>query len=739
MALLPLLITLLFIIFCASSPFVRAAQLISVLSHGAMPDGKTDSTKAFAAAWSQACASTQPATISVPKGSFSLGQVRFQGPCKNNAILLRIDGTLVAPSDYGVIGSAQNWLIFEHVTGVTISGGTLDGQGSGLWSCKSSGKDCPSGATSLEFSNSNNIAINGLASLNSQMFHIVINACQNVEVQGVKVSAAGDSPNTDGIHVQASTGVTILNSRIGTGDDCVSIGPGTSNLWIENVGCGPGHGISIGSLGKDSQEAGVQNVTVKTTTFTGTENGVRIKTWGRPSNGFARNILFQHAVMTDVQNPIVIDQNYCPGEKDCPGQVSGVKISDVTYQDIHGSSATELAVKFDCSKTNPCSGIKLEDVKLTYKNQPAEASCSNAGGVASGLCSTIQCPELWGKTRWENGLNQSLSCCLDTGLYFLRNVQFNGPCKNNAIVVRIDGSLLAPTDYRVIGNAASWISFLHVDGVSVSGGILDGHGSGFWSCKQSGKNCPSGATTLSLSNSKNIVISGLHSLNSQMFHIVVNGCRNVRIQGVKITASGNSPNTDGIHVQLSSGVKILNSKIGTGDDCVSVGAGTTNLWIENVVCGPGHGISIGSLGKDLKEPGVQNVTVKTVTFIGTQNGLRIKTWGRPSNGFVRNVLFQHAIMNNVQNPIVIDQNYCPDNKNCPGQASGVKISGVTYRDIHGTSATKVAVKFDCSKRSPCTGIRMENVRLTYNNQPASASCNNADGTASGFIQPSSCL
>jgi polygalacturonase len=96
---------------------------------------------------------------------------------------------------------------------------------------------------SLEFSNSNNIAITGLASLNSQMFHIVINACQDVKVQGVRVSAAGDSPNTDGIHVQSSTGVTILNSRIGTGDDCVSIGPGTSNLWIENVACGPGHGI----------------------------------------------------------------------------------------------------------------------------------------------------------------------------------------------------------------------------------------------------------------------------------------------------------------------------------------------------------------------------------------------------------------------------------------------------------------------------------------------------------------
>ncbi|XP_052304354.1 polygalacturonase isoform X3 [Populus trichocarpa] len=382
--------TLFVIIFFAFSPLAKAAQY-SVLSYGAKPDGKTDATKAFAAAWAQACASAQPATISVPKGSFSLGQVRFQGPCKNRAILVRIDGTLVAPSDYKVIGNAKNWLMFEHVNGVTVSGGTLDGQGAGLWSCKNSGKGCPRGATSLEFSNSNNIAITGLASLNSQLFHIVIHGCQNVKVQGVKVSAAGNSPNTDGIHVQSSTGVTILNSRIGTGDDCVSIGPGTSSLWIENVACGPGHGISIGSLGKESQEAGVQNVTVMTTTFTGTENGLRIKSWGRPSNRFARDILFQHAVMNNVQNPIVIDQNYCPGEKNCPGQVSGVKISDVTYQDIHGSSATEVAVKFDCSKKYPCTGIKLEDVKLTYKNQPAEASCSNAGGVASGLVQPTSC------------------------------------------------------------------------------------------------------------------------------------------------------------------------------------------------------------------------------------------------------------------------------------------------------------------------------------------------------------
>lgn len=90
---------------------------------------------------------------------------------------------------------------------------------------------------------SQNIVISNLRSLNSQMFHILLYACTNAKLQGVSISAPGLSPNTDGIHLSSSTGVTILNSKISTGDDCISIGPGNSNIWIEKVVCGPGHGI----------------------------------------------------------------------------------------------------------------------------------------------------------------------------------------------------------------------------------------------------------------------------------------------------------------------------------------------------------------------------------------------------------------------------------------------------------------------------------------------------------------
>ncbi|OMO97707.1 Glycoside hydrolase, family 28 [Corchorus olitorius] len=381
-----------FLLFPCSSRAAPLTNTYSVVDYGAKPFGNFDSTQAFVAAWTLACGSIKPATIYVPPGRFLLRNVVFRGHCKNSAITFRIDGMLVAPSDYNVIGSAGNWLIFEHVNGVSIYGGVLDGQGAGLWSCKrSGGRGCPSGATSLGFSNSDNIVISGVTSVNSQMFHIVINGCNNVKVQGVRVSASGNSPNTDGIHVQSSKGVSILNSRIGTGDDCISVGAGTANLWIENVACGPGHGISIGSLGKESEEAGVQNVTVTRVRFSGTENGVRIKSWGRPSTGFASHILFQHALMINVQNPIVIDQHYCPDQKNCPGQVSGVKISDVTYQDIKGTSATQVAVKFDCSSQYPCSDIRLEDVRLTFKGKPAQASCTNADGTASAFVQPQSC------------------------------------------------------------------------------------------------------------------------------------------------------------------------------------------------------------------------------------------------------------------------------------------------------------------------------------------------------------
>nr|KJB78533.1 hypothetical protein B456_013G004000 [Gossypium raimondii] len=323
---------LLILFFMLAINSTSALTKYNVLNFGAKPNGKTDSTKAFLMAWKAACASADSTIIYVPKGRYLLGSMAFQGGCKSPQIIFRIDGTLVAPQDYRVLGKSADWLSFEGVNGVSILGGALDAKGPSLWACKASHSNCPSGATTLSFTNSKNIRIRSLLSLNSQMFHIVINGCENVNVQGVRIIAAGNSPNTDGIHVQSSKNVNIIKCSIKTGDDCISIGPGTKNLWIEQITCGPGHGISIGSLAKDLKEEGVQNVTV-----------------------------------------------------------SGIKIKDIIYEGIRGTSSTEVAIKFDCSPKNPCTGIRLQNVNLSYLNKPAQSSCSNVRGKALNLVQPENC------------------------------------------------------------------------------------------------------------------------------------------------------------------------------------------------------------------------------------------------------------------------------------------------------------------------------------------------------------
>ncbi|PKI78131.1 hypothetical protein CRG98_001459 [Punica granatum] len=362
----------------------------NVLSYGAKPDGTTDSTKAFLKAWVAACSSTRAATIYVPKGRFLLKAVEFRGPCKSR-IIVRVDGTLVAPSNYRELGNSGYWILFIKVNNIMYLGGSLDARGAGFWACRKSGNNCPPGARSITFNWANDILINGLTSINSQMAHLVINSCNNVLVKNVKMIAPDHSPNTDGIHVQGSVGVTIMGSTLQTGDDCVSIGPGTKNLFMTNIKCGPGHGISIGSLGREQNEDGVQNVTLTNSIFSGSDNGVRIKSWARPTTSFVRNVLFQNLVMKNVENPIIIDQNYCPHSQGCPNQSSGVKISGVIYKNIRGTSATQNAVIFDCSTSNPCRWIRLQDISLMYMNKPASSSCNNIGGTSAGVLVPKSC------------------------------------------------------------------------------------------------------------------------------------------------------------------------------------------------------------------------------------------------------------------------------------------------------------------------------------------------------------
>ncbi|KAK7274451.1 hypothetical protein RIF29_15541 [Crotalaria pallida] len=137
--------------------------------------------------------------------------------------------------------------------------------------------------------------------------------CNNIVFSNLTITAPHDSPNTDGIKMAKSKGINITSVHIGTGDDCIAMLSGTNNVHISNVFCGPGHGISVGSLGS-TVDLDVKDIFVKNCTFNGTSDGLRIKTWAKPLNHTikAYNFAYEDIVIIDVQHPINIDQEYCP-------------------------------------------------------------------------------------------------------------------------------------------------------------------------------------------------------------------------------------------------------------------------------------------------------------------------------------------------------------------------------------------------------------------------------------------
>ncbi|KAI4295125.1 hypothetical protein MLD38_040616 [Melastoma candidum] len=106
------------------------------------------------------------------------------------------------------------------------------------------------------------------------------------------------------------------------------------------------------------------------------------------------------------------------------------------------------------------------------------------------------------------------------------------------------------------------------------------------------------------------------------------------------------------------------------------------------------------------------------------------------------IVFQHVVARDVENPSSIDQRHCPHYSGCLNQDPGVRISEITYTDIHDASAMRTGINLDCSLRYGygCTVSKFQDVKLTYKNQAASSYCSLVRGTTtSSFVQRSDCL
>ncbi|CAN8276931.1 unnamed protein product [Cochlearia groenlandica] len=363
--------------------FCINGQVYDVMQFGAKGDGETDDSEAFVKAWSAMCGSggILKTLIIPPNNTFLLQPIVFQGPCKSPTVKVQLNGKIVAPinkeawSDYK---SSYQWVSFKKIIGLQVSGlGSIDGRGSSFWK-------------QLHFQGCNDLKISGITSFDSPKNHISISQCKNVTITSIKLSAPEDSPNTDGINISNASDIDIYDTLIETGDDCVAINTGSVNINITRMLCGPGHGISIGSLGRDGEESVVENIQVTNCTFNKTDNGARIKTWPN-GKGYAKNIVFEGIKLIETKNPIIIDQNYIDKGRILLEE-SAVAISNVTFSDISGTSKNDQVIKIDCSEVTYCKDIFLNqiDISTIDGNKPI-VECNNVYGKSTNAEDDDEC------------------------------------------------------------------------------------------------------------------------------------------------------------------------------------------------------------------------------------------------------------------------------------------------------------------------------------------------------------
>jgi len=160
-----------------------------------------------------------------------------------------------------------------------------------------------------------------------------------------------------------------------------------------------------------------------------------------------------------------------------------------------------------------------------------------------------------------------------------------------------------------------------------------------------------------LINCKNVLLDGITIKNSPKFALQPVQCENVIFRNVKINNEWWAQNGDGIDINACDNVLIYKCTVNAGDDGICMKAGGSkkkspvlnNIVIADCIVYHAHGGFV--IGSET-DGGINNISVKNCTFIGTDIGLRFKS-ARDRGGLVENIFVDGIYMNHIVNEAVL--------------------------------------------------------------------------------------
>ncbi|KAK9774360.1 putative Exopolygalacturonase X [Seiridium cardinale] len=277
-------------------------------------------------------------------------------------------------------------------------GGTIDGNGQAWYEAYAANiytlRPVLFGIDGLE----NSIIADLVLRYSPEYYHFIANSTNvvfdNINIAGGSTNASVTAKNTDGWDTYRSDSITIQNSVINNGDDCVSFKPNSTNILVQSLSCNGSHGISVGSLG---QYVGhydiVENVYVTNISMHNATDGARIKIWpntpsalsgdlqGGGGDGRVNNITYTDWTIDNVDYSIEVDQ--CYGQSNltlCLEYPSPLTITNVVFNNFKGATSSKYqpqVATFACSSDTACSNIVSTDFDVLSPNGTKQAFCLN--------------------------------------------------------------------------------------------------------------------------------------------------------------------------------------------------------------------------------------------------------------------------------------------------------------------------------------------------------------------------
>ncbi|KAL5996259.1 hypothetical protein ACLOJK_026333 [Asimina triloba] len=405
---------------------------VSIFEFGAVGDGKTLNTLAFQNAifYLRSFADKGGAQLYVPAGRWLTGSFNL---ISHLTLFLEKDATILGTQDlsqwpvvdplpsYGqgidVPGRRYRSLINGNMLKDVLSlrihfilvsliatgnNGTIDGQGSFWWEIFNSHLLNYSRPHLVEIENSTDVVISNLTLLNSPAWNIHPVYCSNVQVVNISISAASDSPYTDGIVPDSCSDVCIKDSYISVGHDAISLKSGwdelgiafarpTSNVHMVNVylHAPSGSALAFGS----EMSGGISDIRVEDLNIRDSLIGIQVKTTqGR--GGYIKDIAISDVEMADVQVAMALN-GHIGGHPDDHFDLDAYpNISGITIKNVIGTNVS-IAGNITGIDQAPFTAICLSNVSLSVASESSASwTCSYVSGFSQLVfpepCSSLQ-------------------------------------------------------------------------------------------------------------------------------------------------------------------------------------------------------------------------------------------------------------------------------------------------------------------------------------------------------------